>query len=250
MKTSSIIILSLIGIGVITCLSFIYSVEKEFYIKEETTIEGSNNLVQKKIEVGDFHSVISKDQINVIIAQGEQDVEISAEDNLIDLIEVDVKNNELHIYKRYKEEGSIQINQPLIVKVSNPIYNKLSAYNQSNISIRGKIESKELEINLRQQSGLDGEINAERLFVNSEQQTSFNLRGTAIEAEIVLNNNAVMDCGDLIIENLNIHMDDNTRGSVNVTQEISGNASENSDLKIKGNPPVNKLRVSGNADLN
>ena len=54
---SNIIILSLLGLGLITSFSFIFAVKGELTYSESVKIEGSQNLANKAVEIGAFHSI-------------------------------------------------------------------------------------------------------------------------------------------------------------------------------------------------
>ena len=71
--------------------------------------------------------------MKIVLTQGESKVEITAEDNLIDMVVIENNDGILEIYKESKEPHSQ--NTPMIVNISNPEFQVISARQQSDIYI-------------------------------------------------------------------------------------------------------------------
>lgn len=133
-------------------------------INSENLIKGNGNLISIKRDIEDFSSIMLESSISVnLIISEEKNCEIIADENILDLIEVNVKKGVLKV--GIKENSSFTTSNKISVNITNPKLNEVSLCGSSNISV-SKISQDMLSVTLKGSGDIDlsGEVN--NLYVN------------------------------------------------------------------------------------
>lgn len=246
---SKIILLSLIGLGIVTSFSFIYSVKKEFKIVEYSEIEGSEQLESKMIDFKDFHSIEVSDQMRVILSQGDYSVEVLAEENLLD--HVSVKNNDgfLEIRKHIDNSVKIKQNLPMVVKVSAPEYKSIKGRRQSEVIIDDSLEVERLTLNLSAQSNFKGELLVKELDLVMKQQSNASIYGSADVFRVSLSEQTGVRATSFKSKVVNVNLENQCEASLYAEVLISGFVRGNAGLLVEGGPEKRELEESKNSEV-
>lgn len=242
---SNIIILSLLGLGIITSFSFIFAVKSELTFSESVKIEGSQNLANKAVEIGVFHSINVHDQIKIVLRQGESNVEITAEDNLIAMVVIENNDGILEVYKESKEPHSQ--NSPMIVNISNPEFQAIHAREQSDVYIEDGLILDKLEIEMRDQSSFNGKLEIGDLILKLSQQSNAQLRGNCNTIDFSGSDQSGVRASGFMIKEAKIGLSQQAEAKFDVTEAIDARINDNARLQIKNNPSKSKVRQSQQA---
>ncbi|WP_235293083.1 GIN domain-containing protein [Portibacter lacus] len=247
---SNIIILSLISLGIVTSFSFIYSMKQEIKFVEFSEITGSENLTSKIIEVASFEGIMAHDQIQVVIQQGEAKVEISAEDNLLEFLKVENINGELKIFIDRENKPNVHSNFPMVVRISNPEFQSIRAFNQSEILIEGALKQDRISIEMSNQSNLRGRLEVDSIDLSLVQQSNAYVNGNCEVLNVELQDQSGIKAGSLNSKTINVQLSDQTDAKLNALNSISGSLRNNSTLNLENKPEDNSISKSRMANLN
>lgn len=246
---SNIILLSLLSLGLITSLSFIYTVKGELIFSDDHKIEGSENLTTVTRQVEEFNSIEVYDQLKVVLKQGPRNIEVTAEDNLIEYVSVMNEDGNLVLSIEAPNER-LNWNTPIIVNVTNPSLISIEARQQSEIQINNGFEQDNLVINLRDQSNINGQLTVESLTLKLTQQSGANIRGASGKFELELSDQSSIRAANFVVNDAKINMSQQTNARLNVVNSIKGELSQNAQLSYKGKPAKSNLRTSHQAKVN
>ncbi len=194
-------------------------------------VNGEGPNITETRAIANFTSVESSISADVFYKQDPQfKVEITAQQNILNVIETNVVNNELVI--KVRSGTIIRQHENIIVNVSSPVVNGLRISGSGNIIVADSINTGNIILSL---SG-SGSVSLHKL------------TATSVDANISGSGNIAISSGAVNTEKLkisgsgNIDMMNVTASSVNTTTSGSGdmrvNASQNLDVTISGSGSV------------
>lgn len=207
----------------------------------DSSIVGNYNFVTKEVAVGDFENISNPFSGSVKLKYGNPKVVVTAESNIIDLINIDNENNTLEFVSRNNDFQSNGIDFVVYSTNFNELTNNGSAdWSSDSLSINpiiiangsGKIELTGKSINQNIKLNSSAEINLEKMPTGN---CTIDLNGNGnIYVDVSNNLTAVMDgSGNIYVKNIS--------GILTVTINGSGN------LYYSGNPQelIQTLNGSG-----
>ena len=242
MKTSNKILLTAFGVVFILILVFL------FYFKSyvNSGIKGNGQIITEERQVPAFTKINIK---NKIIVKYKQDstlkLIVKTDSNLIKIVKTEVKNGTLNIYssKDYSAKNKI-----LIEIWANKI-NFIDLSQGSEFKGLNKITGD--AITLKASSG--SIVNADINFVSVKSKISsgciVELSGNAKNLELKSSSGSILKAGSLLVDNCFITSSSGSICKINVSKELSVNASSGSIVKYLGNPDMKEIDISYGAML-
>lgn len=184
-------------------------------------IQGSDNIVSESREVDSFESVHISSVINATITQGNQEVLVRANDNIIDLINIEVRENVLYIDLEKGNYGDISIN----VAISN---NQLTAVTTVGVN----------SVEINEFNDLD------HLDVNIEGVGNIRMSGSAEEVEINSSGSSNLEAFNFSSALCEINLTGVGNVQVTVIDELVGALSGVGNILYKGTPNID-VEVTG-----
>lgn len=249
---SSIILMSLISLGIVTSFSFIYSVKKEFYIIEPgkvKEIQGSENISSKKFEINDFSNINVHSQIKVIYSVGDYKVSAKAEDNILDFISIRKAGNDLDIFLN-KDDNQIRNHRPIIVEIQSPEILEINLGEQSEFNSNQKLTQNKLTLSMEQQAIFNGLVELETLEINAEDQSRVNIEGNTKYLELDCENQSSFLGQNFQAEIVKINLSEQSSAQFVSEGKIEGSIRNTSSLDLNGNADISNLLIRDNAKLN
>lgn len=187
------IVSSLMLVSLITGSSLLPSVPKIF-----VRVKGSGNLQTERRDVPAFTAVKAGGATNIEIIAGEQQsVEVTTDDNLLELTKTYVKNDTLYIERR----GNIWTSSALRVRVTVPELKRLNLSGASRADVKNvRADVFELDLNGASKVNITGEaatFNADINGASDLNAENFKTAKTTIEAS------GASKAGVFVTENLN-----------------------------------------------
>lgn len=110
-------------------------------------VKGSNNYVTKEIRTGNFKKISVSGSSDVTYTQksGKPKVEVYTSDNIVELLDIYVKDNTLHI--GFKKGYNVSYNK-LEVRVTSPDLNKISVAGSADINLVNGIKTDDFGISV------------------------------------------------------------------------------------------------------
>lgn len=189
-------------------------------------IRGSGNRVTETREIEDFDKIESKGSFDVVITAGEElGLEITFDDNLIDLIQTDVRGNTLRLGadENYNSRRSCRID------ITVPSIERVKLSGSGDIFVMN-LENEYFEFYLSGSGDLRAEGRTDELVVHVSGSGNIDTRD--LKAKYV--ETSVSGSGDV---------------KVYAAESFTGRISGSGDIDVYGNPPQISKRVSGSGDI-
>jgi hypothetical protein len=126
-------------------------------------IQGSGNVISEIRDLDSFQSIHISSIINATIIQGNQDVLVNADDNIIELIKTEVRDNVLYIDLEDGEYGEIYIQ----VNIATPQLNEITTTGVNNIEVNQLKQQGQLTLNIEGVGNFSMSGSADQLLINS-----------------------------------------------------------------------------------
>jgi hypothetical protein len=253
--------------------------------QKKEKIKGSKTVTVEQKEIGHFNSLEVSDNIEVYLDRGEKcELKIEADDNLHDIIIIDLTAHTLRVntsktatnHKKLilritydKELKMITAKDEAVINAIQEIQlNDISFKTQDDAKLNLNVNSKNFtllsnnnsktELNLKAENAtielsrnatLKALVSSLNLKCDLYQKTNATIEGDATNANIRLDNNAVLTAYNLALQNAELLAESYSNCSINVNTAISVNASGNSEIQLYGDQKIEMKRFADNAVL-
>jgi hypothetical protein len=182
-------------------------------------------------------------QVYVTFSDTEEVIEIEANDNLHQYIEVEKVNNKLHI--GLKNNVSVRGTATLNAYISTRFVDAYAASGASKIILESPLDAENMNINLSGASRFYGDIQTSDLFADVSGASKMNISGSSDFFHVEASGASV--CKDYGFVTDNLHADISGASSIMLTvqNEIEVEASGASNLSYKGSGVVVYQDISG-----
>jgi len=180
-------------------------------------VSGSGNVITQTRDIRDFSSIDVGGIFKVeATAQKDFSVEVQADDNLMQFIKTEVRGGVLHIEaeKRFKANG------PIVVRVSAPSFENVSASGVTSVSVK--------------------DLKAEKFGIDMSGKSRVSVQGTAASLDVDISGASEIDAAGLSVETANVDASGASSVTVNASKQLSVDASGASRIYYSGTATVNK----------
>jgi hypothetical protein len=209
-------------------------------------IDGKGPVVEKTLQLDDFSGIRLSISADVYLTQGNtQSVRISAQQNIIDLIETQVEDN---IWK-IKTEENIDDHAPIKIYITVPrmTYVKLSC--SGDIYTENTFTGNDLvEVGISGSGDLRFKTTARSIEATISGSGDIELDGSTENLNISISGSGDVDAKELMSSNCEVKISGSGGAKVHATQNLNVRVSGSGDVYYKGSPNV-QSRISGSGDL-
>lgn len=242
--------------------------------QKKEKISGSKSVTTKEKKIGNFSAIEIEDNFEVSLERGEfPEIKIEADDNLMDIIDIEVSDKVLHISTTKKVQKSKALKIKLtytselntIVSRNDAVIKVIQEIQTDNLSIKtfdnskvlvnantknfvlqadgnSKVElnlkSEKTKIELSKNTELKSLITSNDFALDMYQKTKAKIEGTANTAVIRLENNAELEASKLEISTLDLTTEGQSTSSVNAIKNIILSANEKSETDFYGTAKI------------
>jgi Putative auto-transporter adhesin, head GIN domain len=232
----------------------------------EKVVSTDHGPVKQKEVTGDFDEIEVSQAIKAeIIKSDVEKVVISAPENIIDEILVDISGGKLYIHYRKgirvmnnhnvsakiyaKDFSKIEANSAAGITVKDKfVQDKMSIDVSSAASVDGNLEANDFEISAGSSSGFTGKIWAVDLDIEASSGASIDLSGKAKKAEVSSSSGSSISAKDFVADNLKVDASSGASIDISASSSIYAEASSGGSVSVykKGNvTSVTKEESSG-----
>ncbi len=193
---------------------------------------------QKEFAVDRFSSAEINCNCDVTFIPSEiSKVVIESHQNLIDNLEINSKGNDLVI----KEKQSVGDYNLYNVNVYfSPQMDEIELNKQARMKISGTLKANEFSLDLNDQSSVNESfIDIKDLDLDASDQTQIRMTGTVIKLDVSTSNESRAELSELLAVEVEFSAKDNSSLSIYAMKDLSGTASNNSQVSYKGDPNKN-----------
>lgn len=232
----------------------------------EKVVSTDHGPVKQKEVTGDFDEIeVSQAIAAEIIKSDMEKVVISAPENIIDEILVDISGGKLHIH--YRKGIRVMNNHNVSAKIYAKDFSKIEANSAAGITVKdkfvqdkmnidvssagavtGNLEANDFEISAGSSSGFTGKIWAVDLDIEASSGASIDLSGKAKKAEVSSSSGSSISAKDFVADNLRVDASSGASIDISASSSISAEASSGGSVSVykKGNvTSVTKEESSG-----
>ncbi len=208
------------------------------------TIAGSGVTKVETREVAAFHGVDVSSAFEATIAIGtNQSVTLSVDDNLLPLVETEVKDGRLSV--RYRAGSSITTKTPQKVAIVVPTLDSIVAGGAAKVSAAVG-ETKAIKIEAGGASNVDVQgLSSDSVDVDATGAGQVSLAGKGKRLTLEVSGASKFLAPDVPFDTAKVELSGASRGEVQVTGSIDGDVTGASTLSIRGKPASRSVRTSG-----
>lgn len=210
------------------------------------TIDGDGNVITEERTIDSFNKIDISGGFEVLINQGKTEkVEIEADQNLIELIETETKNNTLYI----KSKEPIGNAESLKLYITVKKIEEIDISGAVELNSKGTIEGEELEIDISGAADVNLGVDVISLTMDMSGASETTLRGKAENFDIKLSGASDLEAEKLKTKHTIIDISGAGSAKVFAKKTLKVEVSGAGSVKYKGNPKITK-EISGAGSVN
>ena len=210
-------------------------------------VQGEGPRVEKELQLDDFNGIRLSMSANVYLTPGRtQSVRVSAQQNIIDLLETDVNGG---IWKIDTEEN-IRNHSQIKIYITVPVMNYVKISGSGDVYTEGTFDNAgdDVTVAVSGSDDLQFHTNARKIEVGISGSGDVELYGSADDMEIGVSGSGDVDAMDLTTRNCEVGISGSGTAKVHATQNLEVRVSGSGDVYYRGKPNV-QSRISGSGDL-
>jgi D-alanyl-D-alanine carboxypeptidase len=210
-------------------------------------IVGSGNLTTKNFNLSDFTEVAAQSGFQLELVQSSTfSVEVTADDNVMDYINVNKSGNTLKIRPQWNRSFR---SATLIAKITMPDLYEIKLSGGSGASISGFSSLHDLSVGLSGGSSVTGDITAGDAYFNLSGGSQVNLQGTADDLDVNGSGGSQLELEAFAVNNADVNLSGGGRATVNVNGTLDVNLSGGSHVIYVGEPTSIDSNLSGDSTI-
>ncbi|MBD0724821.1 DUF2807 domain-containing protein [Flavobacterium sp. L1I52] len=253
--------------------------------QKKDKISGSKIVTSKQRNIKNFSAIEIEDNIEASLERGEfPEVKIEADDNLIDIIDIDVTDNTLHIStsKRVVKSKALKVKITYTAELNTVISKNdaaisaiqevlgenftLKTFDDSKVLMNANVKNfalqadgdSKIELNLKssntkmelsKSAELKSLVTTTDLALDMYQKAKAKIEGEANNSLIRLENNSELDASKLEIKSIELIAEGQSKNSVNAKKDIVISATEKSETELYGDAKIEMNKFIDKAKL-
>ncbi|HET8737979.1 MAG TPA: DUF2807 domain-containing protein [Pricia sp.] len=213
------------------------------------TVTASNEVTTKAYPFSGYSALDVSDNFNVYVtfSDTEEKLEIEANDNLHNHIDLTNVGNRLHV--ALKGIKKIKGKETLNVIITTKNISDFRASGNSKLVLEDSLDAPKVKINLIGNAWFTGTVNTDVLDISSKGNCIIELAGNAEILNGKLSGNCELSDYGLAVEALKIDLSGNSNAYLSVLDSIDIDAKGNSVLSYKGNATIVHQNLSSGSKI-
>ncbi len=210
--------------------------------------KGNGNITSETREItGEFTIVSASEGLDVYVTEGKDfEITVEADENIIDLIATDIKNDRLRIHA---EENIGRATKKIFVTL--PEITGLKSSSGAHLSTENRVTSDKLEIDASSGANINIEMDVNEVDIDASSGANLSLSGDAQTVYVDASSGANINAKKLISKVCRADASSGGNVSVNVSDDLTADASSGGNISYSGEAKVTKKKsVSGSVHKN
>jgi uncharacterized protein YjbI with pentapeptide repeats len=237
---------ALLLLGLITGCDIDVSIDDD----DSNAIAGSGDLVTREFDFANFDRVDVSNAFVVVVQQSDEfSISVTADDNLMPLVEVKVSGDALHL--RLAPRTSVRSPHTLEATITMPALRGVELSGASRFEFIGFTETTPLDFDLSGASFVEGELNGEAVTIELSGASRAELTGTALRLTLEGSGASRAELDGLAVERVTeVDLSGASFAALTVSGEMEQvDLSGASTLEYRGNPTLGDVETSGGSSL-
>ncbi|MEM1338219.1 MAG: head GIN domain-containing protein [Bacteroidota bacterium] len=204
---------------------------------------GNGQIVEENREVTEeFTAVYASEGLDVFVTQGNNfEINIEADENIIDLIGTDIRNGSLRVHA-IENIGRATKN----IYVTLPVVDALETSSGADLVAQNTISSEKIELEASSGSDLEVEVDAREVVAETSSGADIRVSGRTDMLYADASSGSDIKARGLLAKRCNADASSGADISVNVSESLVADASSGADISYAGEAKVQKKKsVSG-----
>ncbi len=211
-------------------------------------VKGNGKTINKTRNVGSFDGVGVSGSFDVILVAGnEGKLELSVEENLEPYLITEVKDGNLKI--KWKKGVNIRTSKNTIVTVHFKNINSLAMSGSGDITSKDVIKGNSLKMAVAGSGDIKIDMDVQMAKSAISGSGDIKLSGKATEFEAAVSGSGDVEAYDLKTEKAELKIAGSGSIGISVEKEIIARVSGSGDIKYKGQPRIEDIKVSGSGQI-
>jgi hypothetical protein len=211
-------------------------------------VKGNGKIINKTRNVGSFDAVGVSGSFDVFLVAGDEGkLDISVEENLESYLITEVNNGTLKI--KWKNGVNIRTSSKTTVTVHFKSINSLAMAGSGDIIGKDKIKGNSLDVAVAGSGDIKVDMDVEQLEAAVSGSGDIELSGKATDFEAAVSGSGDVDAYDLKTEKAELKISGSGSIKVSVEKEIVARVSGSGNIKYKGQPRIEDIKVSGSGNV-
>lgn len=211
-------------------------------------VNGNGNLIEKTRNVGSFEGIGVSGSFDVFLVEGnEGKLELSVEENLESYLVTEVSSGTLKI--KWKKGTKIRATKPTKITVHFKKLNRVALAGSGDIVSKSKLTSNELEVALAGSGDIGLDLDVQKLKAAISGSGDIKLTGSAGEFTGAIAGSGDIEADELKAVNAELVISGSGTIQAYVENKIIARISGSGDIKYKGNPDKEDIKVSGSGTV-
>lgn len=214
------------------------------FVEGISGIKGSNTVVSEDRDISsNFESIKVQQGISVFLTQGNStNINVEADDNIIDLLITEVKNNELNIYF---EKNVYKAKARNVYLTTNNI-SEIRTSSGARVKSENTIQTTQLNLDSSSGSSIKIHVMANEISSESSSGSSIKIEGKTIIFSAKSSSGSSINANDLKAIDVYAKASSGANIDVNVSGKLTAKASSGGDIDYEGKPTnIDKDTSSG-----
>jgi hypothetical protein len=228
----------------LTAIVFLLITTTSCFVDGITGIKGNGNVQTDDRNISsDFTSIKVQQGIKVYLTQGNStEIAVEADENIIDLLITEVKNNQLKIYFEKNVYRAKARNVYLTAKEISGIYTSSGA----SVKSENTLQVSTLDLDSSSGSSIKVHVNADEVTSETSSGANMDIFGQTNKISASASSGSSIDADELVADEGYASASSGANINVHVTGKLTAKASSGGDIDYEGNPKsINKNTSSG-----
>jgi RNA polymerase sigma factor (sigma-70 family) len=207
-------------------------------------VVGSGKPATKKIDVADFAAVGATSAFEIEVTKADKfSVSVTADDNLLELIKVEKKDEILHI--GFTERQHVETKNPLRVAIGMPALKGVNLTGACSCTLKGFESNDEFHAKLEGASSLTGSVKAKTVKLEAGGVSKVKLQGSAKDATLSATGASELALKDFTLDSADVHLTGASHAVVKAKSKLDYHLTGACSLKYLGDPTIGTKESSG-----
>jgi len=209
-------------------------------------IRGDGNVIKQERSISSFDGIDVGGAFNVFLTQGDTEkLVIEADENLMDIIETEVRGSTLKI----KTSEDIKESSKLNIYITFKDLKDIDVSGACDLTGENKFKLGDLDLDCSGASEMEMKLSAGNINLDCSGASNAELFGSAQSVNAELSGASKLDAMEFEVAIYDIDVSGASHGKIFVTEELSVEVSGAAHLKYKGEPRIKEHDVSGAGSL-
>ena len=211
-------------------------------------VKGNGKIIEKTRQVGNFESLGVSGSFDVVLVKGQEGkIELSVEENLEPYLVTEVEGGTLKV--RWKKGTNIRSTKNTKVTVHFEEIGGVALAGSGDIISRDVLTTEKMKIALAGSGDIRLELNAGAVSSDVSGSGDIELNGTCKSFEAAVAGSGDIEGYELKAETADLKISGSGTIHANVEKEIVARISGSGNIRYKGNPKIEDIKVSGSGNV-